>query len=113
MPTQWVTLLSDDGYRFIVDMEWAMLSGTIKSMLSMEEGSFSEAESGVCKLQIRSGQVLEKVVEYLQWHARNKNRTEFNIKEFERKIPPELALELYVDAMTLTAGLWRPTFWKV
>lgn len=43
------------------------------------------------------GQVLEKVVEYLQWHARNQDRSEFSIKEFERKIPPELALELYVD----------------
>lgn len=70
---------------------------------------FSEAESGTCHLQIRcvlsricgaadghSGQILEKVVEYLQWHARNAERSEFNIKEFERKIPPELALELCV-----------------
>lgn len=70
---------------------------------------FSEAESGTCRLQIRcvlsrirgaangrSGQILEKVVEYLQWHARNAERSEFNIKEFERKIPPELALELFV-----------------
>ena len=44
-----------------------------------------------------SGQVLEKVVEYLQWHARNQDRSEFSIKDFERKIPPEPALELYVD----------------
>lgn len=76
-------------------------------MLSMDSGGtcavnigFSEAESGVCRLQIRyvlglfSGQVLEKVVEYLQWHARNTDRAEFSIKDFERKIPPELALEL-------------------
>ena len=40
--------------------------------------------------------MLEKVVEYLQWYARNIDRDEFSIKDFERKIPPELALELYV-----------------
>ncbi|SHO77780.1 Similar to S.cerevisiae protein ELC1 (Elongin C, conserved among eukaryotes) [Malassezia sympodialis ATCC 42132] len=94
---EWVTLLSDDGYRFVIDREWAMLSGTIQTMLSMEEGGFSEAQSGVCQLQIR-GQVLEKVVEYLQWHARNQDRSEFSIKDFERKIPPELALELLMAA---------------
>lgn len=78
----------------MLDREWAMLSGTIRTMLSMDEGSgFSEAKSGVCQLQIR-GEILGKVVEYLAWHAHNAERTEFNIKEFERKIPPELALEL-------------------
>lgn len=97
-------VLQQDGYRFVINKEWAMMSGTIQTMLSIEEGGFSEAQSGVCQLQIRcvgradaSGQVLEKVVEYLQWHARNQNRSEFSIKEFERKIPPELALELYVE----------------
>lgn len=40
------------------------------------------------------GQVLEKVVEYLQWHARYAQHDQYPIKEFERKIPPELALEL-------------------
>lgn len=63
----WVTLMSDvrgglmqDGYRFVVDRKWAELSGTIKTMLSMDSGGmftahsgFSEAESGVCRLQIR------------------------------------------------------------
>ncbi|WFD46553.1 elongin C [Malassezia furfur] len=93
----WVTLVSDDGYRFVIDRSWAELSGTIKTMLSMDAGGFSEAESGVCRLQIR-GQVLEKVVEYLQWHARNIHRSEFSIKDFERKIPPELALELLMAA---------------
>ena len=49
----------------MLDREWAMLSGTIRTMLSMDEGSgFSEAKSGVCQLQIR-GEILGKVVEYL------------------------------------------------
>lgn len=94
---KWVTLLSEDGYRFIVDREWAMLSGTIRTMLSTDEGGFFEAESGICQLQIR-GQVLEKVVEYLQWHARYAQHDQYPIKEFERKIPPELALELLMAA---------------
>ncbi|WFD30271.1 elongin C [Malassezia sp. CBS 17886] len=93
---EWVTLESEDGFRFVIDRRWAMRSGTIQSMLSMEEGGFSEAESGVCHLHIR-GQVLEKVVEYLQWHARHADSTEYDVKAFERRIPPELALELYVD----------------
>lgn len=38
--------------------------------------------------------MLEKVVEYLQWHARYAQHDQYPIKEFERKIPPELALEL-------------------
>ncbi|AXA49446.1 transcription elongation factor B, polypeptide 1 [Malassezia restricta] len=94
---EWVTLLSDDGYKFIIDREWAMLSGTIRTMLSTDDGGFSEAESGICTLQIR-GQVLEKVVEYLQWHARYSHQSQYPIKEFESKIPPELALELLMAA---------------
>lgn len=41
----WVTLVSDvrvlliqDGYRFVIDRSWAELSGTIKTMLSMDAG---------------------------------------------------------------------------
>lgn len=72
--------------------------------VSLTFSGFSEAESGICNLQIRyvakindnSGQVLEKVVEYLQWHARYSHQAQYPIKEFESKIPPELALELYV-----------------
>ncbi|WFD23073.1 elongin C [Malassezia equina] len=106
-----------DGYRFVINREWAMLSGTIQTMLSVEEGGFSEAQSGVCQLQIRCvilfnfrGQVLEKVVEYLQWHARNQDRSEFSIKDFERKIPPELALELYVYLQLTHAVSWQLIF---
>lgn len=48
---EWVTLLSEvcgvrrertthtqDGYRFIIDREWAMLSGTMRMMLSTDDG---------------------------------------------------------------------------
>lgn len=27
-----------DGYRFIIDRDWAMLSGTIRTMLSTDDG---------------------------------------------------------------------------
>lgn len=75
----------------------------VRIRVSLTVSGFSEAESGICTLQIRyvakkandgSGQVLEKVVEYLQWHARYSHRAQYPIKEFEAKIPPELALEL-------------------
>lgn len=48
--------------------------------------------------------MLEKVVDYLQWHIRNQDKAEFTVKEFERTIPPELALELYVLRLTQVDG---------
>ena len=79
----------------------------VRMRVTLTMPGFSEAESGICTLQIRyvaktnhgSGQVLEKVVEYLQWHARYSHQSQYPIKEFESKIPPELALELYVNVL--------------
>ena len=31
-------LMDQDGYKFIIDREWAMLSGTIRTMLSTDDG---------------------------------------------------------------------------
>ena len=35
---------NQDGYRFVLDQRCAMLSGTIKSMLSMDEGGALAAD---------------------------------------------------------------------
>ncbi|PWZ01029.1 POZ domain-containing protein [Testicularia cyperi] len=89
-----VTLISEDGYRFIVDSKVAQESPTIKTMLSMGEGGgFAEAESNTARLQIR-GEVLEKVIEFLYFKAKYGTASEAEIPDFKQRIPPEISLEL-------------------
>ncbi|KIS71067.1 elongin C, partial [Mycosarcoma maydis] len=97
-PTRWVTLVSDDGYRFLVDNTTVMASPTIKTMLSMGEGGgFAEAESNTARLQIR-GEVLEKVIEYLHFKTKYSGATNVDVPDFRNRIPPEIALELLMAA---------------
>jgi len=51
-PVEWVKILSKDGHAFIVPREVAMMSGTLKNMLS-KEADFEEASSNTCQLQER------------------------------------------------------------
>jgi hypothetical protein len=51
-PAEWVKILSKDGHAFIVPREVAMMSGTLKNMLS-KEGGFEEASSNTCQIQER------------------------------------------------------------
>ena len=51
-PVEWVKILSKDGHAFIVPREVAMMSGTLKNMLS-KEGGFEEASSNTCQIQER------------------------------------------------------------
>jgi len=51
-PAEWVKVLSKDGHSFIVPREVAMMSGTLKNMLSTE-GGFEEASSNTCPIQER------------------------------------------------------------
>ncbi|SPO41866.1 related to ELC1 - Elongin C transcription elongation factor [Pseudozyma flocculosa] len=92
---EWVTLVSEDDYRFVVEYKCAIASGTIKTMLSMGEGGgFAEAESHTARLQIR-GEVLEKIVEYLQWKTKYSTvDNDLDVPNFQNRIPPEIALEL-------------------
>ena len=53
-PVEWVKILSKDGHAFIVTREVAMMSGTLKNMLS-KEGGFEEASSNTCQIQERYG----------------------------------------------------------
>ncbi|KAI1647743.1 POZ domain-containing protein [Daldinia loculata] len=101
-PHKFVTLVSSDGFEFVVLREAALVSPAIKSMLD-PKSQFSEARSGRCVFEEINGMVLEKVVEY--FHYWYKNRQREDVPDME--IPVELCLELLMAADYL--GLDKPT----
>ncbi|PYH83643.1 putative transcriptional elongation regulator Elc1/Elongin C [Aspergillus uvarum CBS 121591] len=88
-----VTLVSGDGFEFVLPRSTACISKTL-SMMFDPLSKFSEALSGRCVLENISGEVLEKVCEYLCYNEKNKNQN--NVPDME--IPPELCLELLMAA---------------
>ncbi|KAM7202814.1 BTB/POZ fold [Naviculisporaceae sp. PSN 640] len=90
-PSKYITLVSQDGWEFVVLREATMISPTIKGML---RGDFAEAQTGRCEFPEISGEILEKVVEY--FHYWYKNRDKEDVADME--IPVELCLELLVAA---------------
>ncbi|KAH9893879.1 Skp1 family protein [Xylariomycetidae sp. FL2044] len=89
-PSKYITLVSSDGFEFVVLRKAAFISPVIKSMLDPRAGHFAETESGKCKFGEISGMVLECVVDYFQyWY---KNRDKDDVPDME--IPVELCLEL-------------------
>eukprot|EP00904_Undaria_pinnatifida_P004059 jgi/Undpi1/13654/HiC_scaffold_9.g03308.m1 len=87
-----VKLVSAEGAEFWVDRKCAMVSGTIKAMLS---GGFGEAASGQVHFAEISTPILEKVIQFVYYKVRYTNSAT-RIPEFH--IEPELALELLMAA---------------
>eukprot|EP01102_Stenamoeba_stenopodia_P017040 TRINITY_DN604_c0_g1_i1.p1 TRINITY_DN604_c0_g1~~TRINITY_DN604_c0_g1_i1.p1 ORF type:complete len:106 (+),score=23.50 TRINITY_DN604_c0_g1_i1:111-428(+) len=91
---QTVKLISADGHEFIIDRKAAMVSGTIKSMLS-GPGTFTENTLGEINFREISTPVLEKVIQYFYYKLRyaisSSDTPEFPIE-------PEIALELLMAA---------------
>eukprot|EP01094_Clydonella_sp_ATCC50884_P021037 TRINITY_DN4521_c0_g1_i1.p4 TRINITY_DN4521_c0_g1~~TRINITY_DN4521_c0_g1_i1.p4 ORF type:complete len:106 (-),score=43.41 TRINITY_DN4521_c0_g1_i1:633-950(-) len=85
-----VKLISADGHEFIVDRKAAMVSGTIKSMLS-GPGTFAEQALNEIKFREISTNILEKVIQYFYYKLKYTN-VACEIPEFP--IEPEIALEL-------------------
>ncbi|QRV93334.1 Skp1 family [Ceratobasidium sp. AG-Ba] len=90
--TEWIRITSEDEFSFLVDKKVVECSGTLRSMLDDTFG-FAEAKSKTCHLQYRAA-VVEKVVEYLNFHYLYKDAKPAEIPDFKTRIPPELALEL-------------------
>ncbi|KAI0084643.1 BTB/POZ protein [Irpex rosettiformis] len=89
----WVRLVSNDGHSFLVRRRVAMVSGTLKSMLSTE-GNFVEAAANTCPVQERAI-VVEKLCEYMQYKSTYENvPPKEDIPDFAERIPPEIVLEL-------------------
>ena len=94
-----VKLISAEGWVFVLDRKVAMVSNTIKNMLS-SQGSFTETELGEINFPDIPTPVLEKVCQYFHYKTRYTNSTTF-IPEF--KIEPDLALDLLMAANFLDA----------
>ncbi|KAJ5453610.1 Elongin-C [Penicillium daleae] len=91
--SEFVTLVSCDGFEFIIPRSAACISGTIRRMLD-PASKFSESLSGRCVLENLSGVVLEKVCEYFMYNEKHKDQA--NVPDME--IPAELCLELLMAA---------------
>jgi len=92
-PSEWVTLVSNDGFEFHIRRSAACVSGTLRRMLDTQS-AFSEALSGICRLENMNGVVLSKVVEYFYYSEKNKDAT--GVPDMD--IPSELCLELLMAA---------------
>ena len=80
-----------EGHEFFIDRRCAMVSGTIKSMLS---GQFAESRGEIRFPEI-PGIVLEKVCQYLYYRVRYTNSSQ-RVPEFN--IDPSIALDLLMVA---------------
>lgn len=87
-----VTLISRDGFKFVIPKEAAMISSTLRAMVDVPY--FKESQKGKIRLHEIDGVVLEKVCEYLCYNYKYQN----TIDPPEFDIPPEMALELLVAA---------------
>jgi transcription elongation factor B subunit 1 len=86
---EYLTLVSGDGFEFVVLREAALVSPAIKGMVNPDSG-FSEAHSGRCVLEDITGEILDKVVEYMQYWYKFKDRDDVP----DLHVPVELCLEL-------------------
>ncbi|KAJ9667445.1 elongin C [Coniosporium apollinis] len=91
--TDYVTLVSSDGFEFKLQRSAATISGAIKRMLD-PISNFTEAQTNTCTFENINGVVLEKVCEYLYYNEKHKNNKDVP----DMDIPPELCLELLMAA---------------
>eukprot|EP00899_Mesostigma_viride_P012262 jgi/Mesvir1/21036/Mv08084-RA.1 len=95
-PKNTVKLISREGFEFVIDRKAAMVSNTIKNMLS-SQGNFTETELGEIKFPDISAPILEKVCQYFYYKLRYTNSVlEVDLPEFV--IEPHIALELLMAA---------------
>ncbi|KAK0386575.1 hypothetical protein NLU13_6410 [Sarocladium strictum] len=93
LPSKYITLVSADGFEFVVLREAAMVSPIIKGMLDVRS-QFSEAKDARCVFHEMSSLVLDKVVEYFHYWYRYRNSDDVP----DMDIPVELCLELLAAA---------------
>eukprot|EP01026_Neomeris_dumetosa_P050567 TRINITY_DN4438_c0_g2_i2.p1 TRINITY_DN4438_c0_g2~~TRINITY_DN4438_c0_g2_i2.p1 ORF type:complete len:113 (-),score=7.25 TRINITY_DN4438_c0_g2_i2:57-350(-) len=85
-----VTLISSDGFRFVIDYKAACVSNTIKGLLS-SEGTFLETEQGEVNLPSIRGVVLERICQYFYYKLKYQNSSAKEIPDFH--VEPDMALE--------------------
>jgi transcription elongation factor B subunit 1 len=87
-----VKLVSAEGFEFIIDRKAAVVSNTLRNMLS-SSGNFTETELGEVNFPEISTPILEKVCQYFYWSLQFASG-----KETEFVIEPEITLELMMAA---------------
>ncbi|ATY63895.1 BTB POZ fold [Cordyceps militaris] len=92
-PSKYVTLVSGDGFEFVVLREATMISPIIKGMLE-PRSQFAEAKEARCIFQEMSAVVLDKVVEYFHYWYRYRNSEDVP----DMDIPVEICLEVLAAA---------------
>ncbi|XP_028297362.1 elongin-C-like isoform X1 [Gouania willdenowi] len=92
--SMYVKLISSDDHEFIVKREHALVSGTIKAMLS-GPGQIAENETNEIKFREIPSQVLSKVCEYFTYKAQHTNSST-EVPDFP--VSPEISLELIIAA---------------
>ncbi|KAF2804853.1 POZ domain-containing protein [Mytilinidion resinicola] len=91
--TNYVTLVSSDGFEFKILRSAACIAPTIKNMLNPATG-WQEARENRCIFKDINGIVLEKICEYLYYNEKYENCKDIP----DLDIPPELCLELVMAA---------------
>ncbi|PQK17067.1 hypothetical protein BB8028_0007g02660 [Beauveria bassiana] len=92
-PSKYVTLVSGDGFEFVVLREATMVSPIIKGMLEPRR-QFAEAIDARCVFQEMSALVLDKIVEYFHYWYQNRNSQDVP----DMEISPEICLEVLAAA---------------
>ncbi|KKA29736.1 hypothetical protein TD95_003893 [Thielaviopsis punctulata] len=92
-PDSYITLISGDGYEFVVARDLALISPVIRGMLG--GASFKEAQTGECHFPDISGIILEIIVKYFHYWQRWKN---YDGVVPNMDIPVELCLEVLLAA---------------
>ncbi|XP_024389596.2 uncharacterized protein [Physcomitrium patens] len=90
--SQTIKLVSAEGFEFIIDRKAAVVSNTLRNMLS-SSGNFTETELGEVKFPEISTPILEKVCQYFYWSLQFSSG-----KETEFHIEPEITLDLMMAA---------------
>ncbi|GAM85101.1 hypothetical protein ANO11243_031040 [Dothideomycetidae sp. 11243] len=91
--SEYITLVSSDGFEFVIRRSAACISPTIKRMLDPTSG-FAESTTGVCHFENIHAIVLEKVCQYLYYNEKNKDAKDVP----DMDLPAELSLELLMAA---------------
>lgn len=92
-PRKYVTLVSREGFEFVVLREATMASPAIRSMLDPER-NFLEAQTGRCVFHDISGVVLEYIVQYMQYWYHFKDKEDVP----DMDIPVDMCLEVLMAA---------------
>uniref|UniRef100_T1J396 Elongin-C n=1 Tax=Strigamia maritima TaxID=126957 RepID=T1J396_STRMM len=90
----YVKLISSDGQEFVIKREHALVSGTIKAMLS-GPGQYAEDETNQVTFSQISGSVLKIVCDYFAYKVKHTGSNE-DLPPFD--IPEEINLEVLMAA---------------